>query len=758
MEFKISSALKDIIGRELITNDLVAIFELVKNAYDANAKKVNIKFKDIKSKTKNSKILILDDGDGMSKEDIINKWLFVGYSEKKLTEKQLEDFRSKINSKRIFAGAKGIGRFSCDRLGSKLIIYTKKKSDPKFNVLKVYWNKFEEDQNKEFQNIKVDFEQTNNIPYSDLKDQGTLLEITNLSEEWPKDKLVSLKRYLQRLINPNQVSPKDIFKVHLEAKEFLTEDQKEKRKEESNSSRDLFIINGEIKNIVFEKLNIKTTFIEVNVSESGKIINTRLEDKGSFIFSYKEKNQFSNLKDVSVKLSFLNPIAKKTFTEYMGLQPRNYGSLFLFKNGFRILPYGEPGNDWMELDFRKAQGYARFLGTRDIIGRIEINGWQPNFREVTSRSEGLVNTESVRELKKFFMEKVLRILEKYVVEAIEWDSKTDSELKKSEEEIKKDILSVVEKLTGKSNKTEVNYNKDLLDIVEEKKIEKIEQNIKNLKEAIEKEKDKEKKSFLSKTLTELNKGINLEKEKFVEERKKIELEKEKIEYEILFYKDKNPGGIDSKNIQHIVGISTFKINSTINTIVSEINSLSKEEIIKEIEKIKLENDKIRVMANIISRANFNLQSKYIKANLNDYVNSYLNSISKITEGNIEIKFKETKQSNKFKITFKPIDIAIIIDNLISNAKKAGATKILFTIENKKDKTILTVLDNGSGINSKIKDEIFNLGFSTTKNGSGIGLYHIKELLNKSGQINFIGNHIEEEYSGAAFEIIINGKL
>jgi DNA mismatch repair ATPase MutL len=70
LNFRISSALKDIIGKELITNNYVAIFELVKNAYDASAGKVEVIFE-------KDKIIIKDNGKGMSLADIKNKWLFV---------------------------------------------------------------------------------------------------------------------------------------------------------------------------------------------------------------------------------------------------------------------------------------------------------------------------------------------------------------------------------------------------------------------------------------------------------------------------------------------------------------------------------------------------------------------------------------------------------------------------------------------------------------------------------------------------------
>src|SRR6478672_11910272 len=109
--FKISAALKDIIGKELITDEFVAVFELVKNSFDAHATKVQVIFQDNYS-LENAKIIIKDDGKGMDYNDLKNKWLFVAYSAKR---DGTEDYRDKIKSKRLFAGAKGVGRFSCDR-------------------------------------------------------------------------------------------------------------------------------------------------------------------------------------------------------------------------------------------------------------------------------------------------------------------------------------------------------------------------------------------------------------------------------------------------------------------------------------------------------------------------------------------------------------------------------------------------------------------------------------------------------------------
>jgi hypothetical protein len=77
LKFKISSALKDILGRDLITDDFIAVFELVKNSFDAHATRVEIKFEN--SENGNGRIIIMDNGKGMNYDDLLNKWLFVSY-------------------------------------------------------------------------------------------------------------------------------------------------------------------------------------------------------------------------------------------------------------------------------------------------------------------------------------------------------------------------------------------------------------------------------------------------------------------------------------------------------------------------------------------------------------------------------------------------------------------------------------------------------------------------------------------------------
>ena len=126
-----------------------------------------------------------------------------------------------------------------------------------------------------------------------------------------------------------------------------------------------------------------------------------------------------------------------------GVTPKSYGSVFIYKNGFRINPYGEPGQDIFGIDQRKAQGWKRFLGTREIMGRISIKGDNDDFVETTSRAHGFIQTPAVDMLADLFVEKVLKVLEKYVVHLINWGEplKSNHNHTVTPEEIGSEIVS-----------------------------------------------------------------------------------------------------------------------------------------------------------------------------------------------------------------------------------------------------------------------------------------------------------------------------
>ena len=224
MRFKISSALKDLIGKDLITNDNVAIFELVKNSYDAYATKVEITFEE-------DKIIIADNGKGMTFNDVRDKWLFLGFSAKKdgSEDSDIKNVSYRDNIKRHYAGAKGIGRFSCDRLGKRLLLSTKSSLSSHIEQIYVDWERFEQDQKTEFAQINVEYaRKETGVLFPNNGTTGTVLEISSLDKKsiWTRKKILELKRSLEKLINP--LSETNDFEIEIICKRELEKDNEER--------------------------------------------------------------------------------------------------------------------------------------------------------------------------------------------------------------------------------------------------------------------------------------------------------------------------------------------------------------------------------------------------------------------------------------------------------------------------------------------------------------------------------------------------
>lgn len=203
LKFKVSAELKNILGRDLITSDNIAILELVKNSYDAHATKVDITFD-------TDKIIIADNGKGMTLDELKNKWLFVGFSAKRDGTED-DSYRSKF--KRNYAGAKGIGRISCDRLARYLTLITKSSESDTEETLFVDWKSFEGKQKVEFDTVGIKHKSSTEIhKFPNDSTTGTILEFSVLHTNWGWDEIIELRKSLEKMINP--FSETDEYKIN----------------------------------------------------------------------------------------------------------------------------------------------------------------------------------------------------------------------------------------------------------------------------------------------------------------------------------------------------------------------------------------------------------------------------------------------------------------------------------------------------------------------------------------------------------------
>lgn len=741
LAFKVSSGLKNLIGRDLISDKYIAIFELVKNSYDANASSVRISY--LVSEEGLGRIIISDNGSGMTYEDIIQKWLFVAYSEKKPQNRSKSAYREEI--KREVAGAKGVGRFSCDRLGASLQLITKTKEDVHAHVVTVNWNKFEVDDTKEFVEIPVDYTQVTQLPNG--YNCGTILIVDDLREAWNRAELLKLKRSLMKLISPDADKGELPFEIEMDVpSERQTDDRlfEEYRKNSESKKKinlDRDIVNGKIKNDIFEKLNIKTTNIEVLISEDGHSITSTLSDRGQYIFTVKEKNRkYALLKNIHISIFYLNQSAKINFTRQMGgVTPKSYGSVFIYKNGFRINPYGEPGQDIFGIDQRKAQGWKRFLGTREIMGRISIKGDNDDFVETTSRAHGFIQTPAVDMLAELFVEKVLKVLEKYVVHLINWGEPLKSNYNHivAPEEIGSEIVSQFITNINPDDILSVDCNPEIINKEAfEKEPNGITSSLKKLESVAEKTQDSGllQLTQIVKKRTEaiLSDNIKLEEDNIAKEKELAQIRQESEVRKKQVYFLSGAAKQDVANLVngfHTVYTLTDAIKGNINFLREELvkgRAVSEETILMVIGEIYQANEKAHKLADLAIHGNQKLKQEGANS-IYDFLRQYIDA-DLAMKG---IEYIIAPSDNAFNCKFDASSIGIILDNISSNALKAGATKLYIDLQELDQYIEVSFTDNGIGLDPDIDvDMLFEWGVSNniSKKGFGIGLCHIKQLV------------------------------
>lgn len=749
-KFRISSYLKNILGKELITDEFVAVFELVKNSYDAHARNVKIIFEE-------DKITIWDDGKGMNRRDIIDKWLFVAHSAKstgeediEFTEKRNESYRNKINPDRNYAGAKGIGRFSADSLGSKLDLTTRKINKSSYWELSFNWNQYDKDSKKQFGDIDIHYKKSLETSFPNFE-HGLILEISSLRTLWGREKIIKLKESLEKLINPfTSVSSdgKDEFNIQIICEEEKSVDNKIKLTKDYDYRS---IVNGYVENFVFEILKIKTTKIIVRVSNDSNHILTELIDRGELIYRISEGNKYKYIPaNSSIQIFYLNRSAKLNFKKRMKIDSINFGSIFLFNNGFRVYPYGEPENDPFGINRRKSQGHSRYLGSREIIGSVEIGSKSEQFIETTSRDGGLIESSGTIELEDFFLAS-LRKIEKYI-EPILWKIKkrTGEDDEKLDLTAQNQIIEFVEKISGQPNIKLQDYSTKLIQyikteisekqVIHFKKLKNIALNTGNL-DFLE-EIEKSEKIFDSELKIRKEEEVKREeaekKLKVAEERAKAEeTARIKAENEVARRKEqitryKSAETIEYKDLRdsnHIVGVYSDEISKKILLLKRKLEKgkvMEKEALISFLQGISLANEKISTITRFTTKSNF------LKASLEtkeDVVSFIANYIEKTYKALYKIDIQILNREVTFVKIFQPIELSVIIDNILSNSRKKNAKKVIFEFNSIDNYLEIRIRDIGDRLSESIENSslIFEEGITTTK-GSGLGLNHVKRII------------------------------
>ncbi|MEZ4908218.1 MAG: sensor histidine kinase [Saprospiraceae bacterium] len=727
--FEPYARLMNIIGDQLITNKKVAIIEIIKNSYDADAENVQIRFFNLEKygrigleEHELPYIEIEDDGHGMTLDVIKEVWL------RPATPSKLDKKRKKQNKTekgRIIQGEKGIGRFAIHKIGEKIELYTKAENNDEVK-LEMDFTEFNPEKANLFNQPPAEYKLLNKVmnhwyvnkpPEEIVKKQGTLIRIYNLREQWRESDVKGIYKSVQRLIPPVDENAKKLgidFKQDFEVE--LYKDGEYYTSEETTTFKDVieraqFTMMGEVDANGVLKFEYKSTApkrelnltIDLLNEEGLSKLNYNSYAMNRWFYEYNRRPNCGKFKFTFYAFDLSKPdrnIINKDIERFI---KDNF--VFVLRDGVRVYPYGEKGNDWLELDkLRSTYKAGQFLSYNDLTGFVYISQESnPLLRDATNR-QGIMD-----------MDGALMDFENLVTAV--------TEIFNTEIKIDKNKLQIQRNKSFKDSSTVLNNSFNIF----RKSLEKI-----NNQDVLEK----------------ANKFIST------------------VEKHTLLMKDRMETVEDLAGL----GMAVEKASHDALTLLSKMRGNIKD-FIKKVKKQSYDNDELLYLLNELDenlnfvydemqviQPLFKNQRKAVRdISLVESIQKVVKYFRREIDGKIDIRIEQdediivkTNQGLILQIFINLLDNAIFWVNKTENKNK----EIVFKIDNVNNSII--VADNGPGIREDVAPVIFNEFFSLKSDGRGLGLYIVKEILLRiNGDILLIQEERDKLLSGANFFIQFN---
>jgi len=794
LQFKTNSRHISQLGRELVTDFVTALVELIKNSYDADAYGVKIILD--KPNTPQSRIVLIDTGTGMTQTDFENKWMVIG-TNNKITKPYTENGRKK-------AGKKGIGRFSVERLAEKVQIFSFPDLESPYRV-DINWNGFEDInvsallqridilkdheestaakficnqldyfmvtdkisqddkdsvkslfrtehfeypmfydkktlQTLEEQIIPIiskyeDVElligdvssslytidiQDESVPFKMIQElyhkydlpnpqTGMILVMEGLRDEWKQKDIDKLQKELRLLVAPDFIES-DPFKIELVAPAFKVED--------------IVLVN--------EILDLRYAKIDAAIYDKGKKSRISYVDKDGKIDNI-EKTYNTPLLcgDINAEIHYFIRDSKNLSDAASGYNFRfaqrildTYCGIKIYRDNFRVKPYGDVGNDWLLLDQRKVKDTHGYLvGNNQVIGIVKIGDKaNPLLIDATNR-EGIIENEAYSQLTDFLVactnlisdvRREAYLAEQEAIQKLSSErEKIDSQFEKLKEQYKDDaFVSQMQTVTKDSELSEKKLSQLLQTYIEN---------------------SEKKKQDIEKIQSDYNRHYSDTQKAY---QTKIEFQ----ESELNLYKNLASLGMLTGSFGH----ETSDIVSRIQTSLLLVKLYLDEgkdinEIKKVLEIASGDFSRIYAYSNLI--VNF-LRKRKRESAINININNALNEVcgfyqTIVNSFGIDLKFD---CDNTIVYGMKQIDFESIVINMITNSfeqvKGREKRKISIAVKQSISHIILCFEDSGAGVPEGKEKDIFRPFETSKENGIGLGLNIIKDIVEKyQGEIS-----------------------
>jgi signal transduction histidine kinase len=712
------------IGDRLISGPEAAVIELVKNSYDADATRVKITLIPPLIRGQ-GEILFEDDGHGMTLADIQEKWMEPATNDKKQ--------RKESPGGRRLLGSKGIGRFAAARLGERLdLVSTARNGAPphtfeKTRIAELDWSIFE--QSKYLDDIEFNAE-TEITQGPD----GTSLRISRLRDDWNGLTIKRLKSELRRLVSPIERPDKRPFKIFLDLSKYTNEhggfdgsifwDGQESKALSSSIPDESY----EIKPFpVLEACDyaVDGVFDEQGTFDGTMTIRAAGAQPESIKLSIPLEKDHTPCGIVLVRLSIfdressaIRSTAEKAGFGYLGIREArklldSIAGVTIYREGFRVRPYGDPENDWLTLDMKRVQNPSQKIGHNQISGVIVVDDEESSNLIERSSREGLEENGSFRRLQHL----VLRLLSE-VVEPRRRKYRFSSGIEAKRKSGFNEALSSAELL----------WTKPLL--------EKIPENDR----------------------ADVKKLISIESEKLSSHLKDLQERQTQLGSQATL-------GLLVGELMHqgntplaFIESETRRLSKWWGTIFddTEFSAKNRDEIPRIVNGMAASASSLRILFNALSPLAGARRGEPAEYRIKTVIDNTI-YLFKSKADAASILIESSHETPTICAKGYPQDLTTALTNLIDNAIHwlqsrhiKPAIILISTAQLTDSKVRITVEDNGFGIPHEFRELLFDIGFTLKPNGTGLGLSIAREAIFRSGGELYLDDSIE----GAKFSIVL----
>jgi signal transduction histidine kinase len=401
------------LGDELISSEVVAVIELVKNAYDADATRVLVRFNGPLEAGAGG-IDIIDDGHGMTPDTVEHAWL------EPATPYRRRSPESETLGRPVL-GEKGIGRFAVSRLADDLELVTRRRGADIETTVIFDWSLFDDDE-AYLDEIELAVEQSAPVeiapggaidalwpapgaePPSDR--HGTLLRMTKLRAPWTEDRFLELRSGLSRLVSPflfeEQRQSGGNFEIILEVPTHPEFSGPVQPPETLRSPHYSMQAKVEADGAFEARIRLRNSDQEVTTSGRLRGFDARAPESGPFQVELRVWDRdAASIRELAGLTDMKSSEVRRDLNEAAGVS--------VYRDGFRVLPYGERGNDWLSLDSRRVNNPTMRLSNNQIVGYVLISRHaNPGLKDQTNR-EGLIDNQAFADLKQELKELLLQL-------------------------------------------------------------------------------------------------------------------------------------------------------------------------------------------------------------------------------------------------------------------------------------------------------------------------------------------------------------